>query len=945
MAKFLVRCKKRTPASPSEPSKPLVPESGKDVDLTEETQEKRPHSGPPPEVSRFSRILHLDHPIAELFSHSGSALNLLDFRPGAFLSKRFGGRKNRGNDLRRSNSFKFERFERKDNADSPGGYGSCTLQKQISLCDDYCLPVDFVNKRRPVSLGAHHFSSPDGERVEVIENYSDPRDSKAYLQPGEEASAKLYSSPDSKYSQPCEERLRALESAGGRKAEDGSSAAWAGTPYYYADIHKIRSSKTESARRQASLGKSVSLDTADDAWMPTREPRRTPAVSSGALPDSRRNTLYIPERASLEESLGSELASDEDLVAGCQAYDWDSPTRILDELDLDEMSQKRHVYETAFDSQVSRSDEDSEIQRVASSSFLQGTLGSRSSESLRRFRPIVSSESAEFFRPNVCRSLAKRRPIPTTAPKATIEDLNDDLDALGIDDRLQPQPQPQPQPSSSTTRETQTPPSTTPLPPKFHSLHSIATAQSSPSIRGDLSLSASCTNFKKDANAPGVPKPHSRSARRPFPSSTKVLEIKSRPELKYSSTESVTCSSSGGSLESIRSSTSEDNRSTTSTGSHMSSSISSNSSESAIQSSSSSYHCPITLSKFFHQQNKLHILSPISDKSSQEPSERSSEDNRVASQRNSPEDLLDVVEAEAGEILQKDTKSAKKRAPFKKNLPHLNFSQTLSLDSDSGGGGTNQNSDSGISIEYSKSKTGSEAHPDFLDLPFDMPKLRRKRLQMQQSLGVQDTSSSATSVDIKDLPFDMPKLKRRLRNSIPAQTMPSNNVSLASSCNSVQETDPKAFVSRTQLTLNFGTGVKKDPKSLDLNLKLGEINSTSLAGESFDVTLPLERQSWYHGSITRVEAENILRNAAEGSYLVRNSESSRLDYSLSLKSARGFMHMRIQRDKESNQFILGHFSNLFVNVPSMIHHYSLNRIPIRGAEHMRLLHPLPEQLL
>lgn len=40
---------------------------------------------------------------------------------------------------------------------------------------------------------------------------------------------------------------------------------------------------------------------------------------------------------------------------------------------------------------------------------------------------------------------------------------------------------------------------------------------------------------------------------------------------------------------------------------------------------------------------------------------------------------------------------------------------------------------------------------------------------------------------------------------------------------------------------------------------------------------------WYHGSITRIEAESLLRVHQEGSYLVRNSESTKQDYSLSLK--------------------------------------------------------------
>ena len=40
---------------------------------------------------------------------------------------------------------------------------------------------------------------------------------------------------------------------------------------------------------------------------------------------------------------------------------------------------------------------------------------------------------------------------------------------------------------------------------------------------------------------------------------------------------------------------------------------------------------------------------------------------------------------------------------------------------------------------------------------------------------------------------------------------------------------------------------------------------------------------WYHGNISRVEAEAALRPHPPGSYLVRNCESARKDYSLSLK--------------------------------------------------------------
>uniref|UniRef100_A0A4W3I442 SH2 domain-containing protein n=1 Tax=Callorhinchus milii TaxID=7868 RepID=A0A4W3I442_CALMI len=43
-------------------------------------------------------------------------------------------------------------------------------------------------------------------------------------------------------------------------------------------------------------------------------------------------------------------------------------------------------------------------------------------------------------------------------------------------------------------------------------------------------------------------------------------------------------------------------------------------------------------------------------------------------------------------------------------------------------------------------------------------------------------------------------------------------------------------------------------------------------------------EGWYHGGISRIDAENLLRLCKECSYLVRNSQSSKNDYSLSLKT-------------------------------------------------------------
>lgn len=61
------------------------------------------------------------------------------------------------------------------------------------------------------------------------------------------------------------------------------------------------------------------------------------------------------------------------------------------------------------------------------------------------------------------------------------------------------------------------------------------------------------------------------------------------------------------------------------------------------------------------------------------------------------------------------------------------------------------------------------------------------------------------------------------------------------------------------------------------------------------------------------------------------------------RSAKGFMHMKIVN--KDNKFILGQFSKPFNNIPGMIQHYAMNKLPIRGAEHMSLLYPVIDQLL
>ncbi|XP_033937832.1 src homology 2 domain containing transforming protein D, b isoform X2 [Gymnodraco acuticeps] len=118
----------------------------------------------------------------------------------------------------------------------------------------------------------------------------------------------------------------------------------------------------------------------------------------------------------------------------------------------------------------------------------------------------------------------------------------------------------------------------------------------------------------------------------------------------------------------------------------------------------------------------------------------------------------------------------------------------------------------------------------------------------------------------------------------------------------------------------------------------------TLVGERVDATLPLEKQVWYHGALSRSEAESLLTLCKECSYLVRNSENNRSEYSLSLRSCQGFMHMKFTRYKDG-KYVLGQNSPHFDTIPEVIHFYTTHKLPIRGAEHLSLLFPVLVQTL
>uniref|UniRef100_UPI00398ED127 SH2 domain-containing adapter protein E-like n=1 Tax=Pristiophorus japonicus TaxID=55135 RepID=UPI00398ED127 len=111
------------------------------------------------------------------------------------------------------------------------------------------------------------------------------------------------------------------------------------------------------------------------------------------------------------------------------------------------------------------------------------------------------------------------------------------------------------------------------------------------------------------------------------------------------------------------------------------------------------------------------------------------------------------------------------------------------------------------------------------------------------------------------------------------------------------------------------------------------------AGEKVDPTIPLEKQVWYHGAVTRMEAESRLQACKEASYLVRNSESGNSKYSLALKTSQACVHIILAQTKE-NKYTLNQNSALFDSIPKLVHYYCNEKLPFKDAEHMTLLYPV-----
>ena len=392
---------------------------------------------------------------------------------------------------------------------------------------------------------------------------------------------------------------------------------------------------------------------------------------------------------------------------------------IFDEMNVRQLK----LYETAFDSKIAKSDDDlDDVDRITNhTARLFGNeyrmVTSQSKDSFiahpkeKRYRSKHSKKAQQQQQKNQQNVEQQEAIIIKEIENIKIEESIDNIVNASVSAI-----------SATNTQYTPTPPSTAPLPLKFPTKHEkffINSIKSAPNLPASNALQHPRLKDLRGSEKSDSTKERPRSV---IVEAGRVFELKrSHSGRNYSSTESMATSDSGGSMESIRSSISEGNRSTSSSESRHSSTLSSHSSDSGP-----SIARPLRVPTLIHP--KLQILSPISDKSAQEPVSEQGENLKNQSPKQTPDENGEKV---IEDNIDKDNVKQKKRPAASKTLLLIARDEI-------------QGSDSGISLHSRDDKGKLSAlcdnkidnatglPQDLKDLPFDMPKLRRRRILLNQ---------------------------------------------------------------------------------------------------------------------------------------------------------------------------------------------------------------------
>ena len=140
---------------------------------------------------------------------------------------------------------------------------------------------------------------------------------------------------------------------------------------------------------------------------------------------------------------------------------------------------------------------------------------------------------------------------------------------------------------------------------------------------------------------------------------------------------------------------------------------------------------------------------------------------------------------------------------------------------------------------------------------------------------------------------------------------------------------------------------------LSLASRVSRSLNTSLASSRVSSSLASTKQYSYaplvyHGNLGRRGAEAALQHARPGTFLLRTSDAAASAVAvLSVRAARGCVHLKIEGRGGGGGVVLGGGSPRFPSLEAMVRHYSAHHLPLRGhtAETLRLREPALERLL
>uniref|UniRef100_A0A7M4FP46 GRB2 related adaptor protein 2 n=1 Tax=Crocodylus porosus TaxID=8502 RepID=A0A7M4FP46_CROPO len=80
---------------------------------------------------------------------------------------------------------------------------------------------------------------------------------------------------------------------------------------------------------------------------------------------------------------------------------------------------------------------------------------------------------------------------------------------------------------------------------------------------------------------------------------------------------------------------------------------------------------------------------------------------------------------------------------------------------------------------------------------------------------------------------------------------------------------------------------------------------------------------WFNGRISRHEAENLLINKEIGSFIIRASQNSQGDFSISVRHEDDVQHFKVMRDAKNNYYL---WTEKFQSLNKLVEYYKTNSI-------------------